>query len=85
MIILRHRSFDKQYEKIPVKIKLAFREKMIIFSKNELDPLLNNHSLHGEYADKRSIDVTGNYRALFRKNVDMITFTDIGTHSQLYE
>lgn len=65
------------------------------FSKqyNKADPhhrLLNNHSLTGEYVGYRSINITGNWRAVFSEIQDeegneLIVFKVLGTHSQLYK
>jgi mRNA-degrading endonuclease YafQ of YafQ-DinJ toxin-antitoxin module len=45
---------------------------------------LNNHSVDTAFADCRSINVTGDYRAIFHENKETVTFMTIGTHSELY-
>ncbi len=53
---------------------------------NEYHPMLNNHKLVGKYTGSRSINVTGDYRAIYEKrDSDSIYWAAIGTHSQLYE
>ena len=47
---------------------------------------LNNHKLVGKYTGSRSINVTGDYRAIYEKrDVDVIYWASIGTHAQLYD
>lgn len=55
-----------------------------LFSSNPFHPLLNNHPLGGEYEGCRSINITGDYRALFYPKGQGIVFTRIGTHNELY-
>lgn len=43
-----------------------------------------NHKLQGYYEGCRSINVTGDYRAIFVEEVDSIKFLRIGTHVELY-
>ena len=86
MNIEYHRKFVKTFVKLPEKIKSKFYEKLLIFEKNPSDPVLNNHSVEYMYPDCRSINVTGDYRALFKSgSADSVMFMKIGTHSELYE
>ena len=64
--------------------KIAMR--LGVFAADEFDPILNNHELHGEYANYRSINITGNYRLIY-KMIDHLNclLINVGTHSQLYE
>ena len=48
-------------------------------------PLLNNHSLGGEYNGCRSINITGDIRAIFYVKTDVVVFINIGSHPELYE
>jgi addiction module RelE/StbE family toxin len=70
--------------KLPIKTENAFYAKLAIFLVNKFDKRLNNHELEGEYAGFRSINVTGDYRAIFADSGDNIMFFTIGTHSELY-
>lgn len=84
------RKFSKQYDKANTKIKSAFDARLKIFISNQFYPLLNNHQLTGKFAGFRSINVTGDWRAVFTEHVDenserLIIFEVIGTHSQLYK
>lgn len=80
--------FIKQLKKVPLEIKIAFKEARELFSDNPNSPALRNHSLKEKFAGFRSIDVTDDYRALFKiqegKNQTVITFHILGTHIQLY-
>jgi addiction module RelE/StbE family toxin len=40
--------------------------------------------LTGKYAGFRSIDVTEDWRALYREEKERIMFADLGTHEELY-
>lgn len=79
------KGFKKKFKKLPAKIKQQFEQKIIIFPVDEYQSVLNNHRLSGEYGDYQSINVTGDYRAIYKKlDQDTVLFVDIGTHSQLY-
>ncbi len=79
------KKFSKQYDKTPPKIKIQFETRLKIFSKTKFDPVLNNHSLTGKYIGKRSINITGDYRAIFEETGSLVYFVAFGTHSQLYK
>jgi len=80
-----HRNFEKLYDKLPDKIQKRFEERLIIFVGNPSDPTLRDHSLTGEWQGCRSINITGDYRALYEaQDEETIIFVAIGTHSQLY-
>mgnify|MGYP001576185892 CR=1 len=86
MKIELHRNFLKAYTKQPQKIQEKFKEKRNLFIQDMFHPLLKNHSLSGEYEDCRSINITGDIRAIFYiKSDGSIVFIDIGSHPQLYE
>ena len=65
MKIELHRRFLKDYIKQPKKKSGKIQRKRNLFIKDMFHPLLNNHSLTGEYKDCRSISITGNVRAIF--------------------
>lgn len=81
------RKFSKQYTKAPSKVKLAFDRRLKLFLDNKFHSLLNNHPLIGKYQNYRSINVTGDWRAIFKElnSGKIIYFEAIGTHSQLYK
>ena len=59
------RKFEKEYQKAPPFIKVAFKERLSLFANNPFEPILHNHSLTGEYSGCRSINITGDWRAIF--------------------
>lgn len=81
------KRFGKQYDKAPKRIQEKFDERLELFFRDKFHPSLNNHPLSGKYKEHRSINVTGNWRAIFREFEDgeLIYFEVIGTHSQLYK
>ena len=83
------RKFLKQLKKSPLAIKAAFRKRLGLFLKEPFHPQLNNHALTGRYSSYRSINITGDWRAIFSEYADktgeVVIFEVIGTHSQLYK
>lgn len=65
-IVNFHKRFNRYLEKAPLEIKLAFREVLELFLDNPDHPQLRNHALKKEYSGYRSIDVTDDWRALFK-------------------
>lgn len=81
-----HKSFLRAYVKQPQKIKKKFKEKRDLFIEDMFHPILNNHPLTGKYDGCRSINITGDIRAIFFVKIDGgIVFINIGSHSELYE
>ncbi len=80
------RQFAKLYDKTPLKIRGVFDERLRLFTHDQFHPLLSNHQLTGEWKGYRSINITGDWRAIFHElnDTDSIIFDAIGTHSQLY-
>jgi addiction module RelE/StbE family toxin len=80
-----HKNFKKRFRKLSRKIQEKFEERLQLFVDDQLNPILNNHALSGEkYVGCRSIDVTGDVRAIFFLKDDVVIFLDIGSHSYLY-
>lgn len=80
-----HKHFGRNYKKCPAKVQIQFRKRLKLFLENPYHPLLENHALHGEWQKFRSINVTGDYRALYYYVGDYIVeFSTIDTHSSLY-
>lgn len=85
MVIETTKSFDKQYAKVNLKVKILFKRRVTLFKANPFDTSLRNHALKGRYLGFRSIDITGDVRALYTTKGDtIIIFGFIGSHSQLY-
>ena len=84
MNVVFHSRFDKMAAKLPPKVKEKMIERITRFSKDPLDYSLRNHALHTPYKGSFSIDITGDYRAIYYVVDDhTAVFTHIGTHSQL--
>ncbi|OGM23349.1 hypothetical protein A2961_01745 [Candidatus Woesebacteria bacterium RIFCSPLOWO2_01_FULL_39_21] len=81
------KRFEKDLKKAPMKIQTAFRSRLEIFLTDKFNPILNNHSLLGRYEGYRSINISGDWRAIFRELDDgeIIYFDLLGTHSKLYK
>ncbi len=67
MIIQFHKQFEKQYKKLTPHLKLQFKEKISIFTENPYNTVLNNHPLKGRYLNYRSINITGDFRAIYKQ------------------
>ncbi len=79
------KKFDKQFTKLPEKIKNQYIERIQIFVQDPNDIILNNHSVHYLYEGCRSINISGDVRALYEMVDDTALFVRIGTHSELYK
>lgn len=79
--------FIKDFKSAPFKIRVVFKERLGIFIKDKFNPLLNNHKLNGRLKNYRSINVTGDWRAIFSENSkdEEIIFHLMGTHDKLYK
>jgi len=60
-----NKNFEKQYSKLPPKIKAQFKDRRDLLLVDPAHTLLNNHSVERTYPGSRSINVTGDYRAIF--------------------
>jgi addiction module RelE/StbE family toxin len=69
----------------PNKIKITFSKRLEIFKESPYNPPLNNHSLTGNYKGFRSINATGDWRALYIQiHKEEVIFVMLGKHSKLY-
>lgn len=85
MKIVLHRNFEKQYKKLRRSEQERFKERRDMFLNDPFDPVLNNHPLRGKYKGYRSINVTGDLRAVYKLlNENTVLFVAIDTHSNLY-
>lgn len=82
MIANYSKNFIKQLKKAPQKIKTQLIKRIEIFSQNPLHPSLHNHSLLGEYVGYYSINITGDWRAIYVPISDNeVLFIALGRHS----
>ena len=78
-------KFKKQFKKLPAKVQMRFSERLDLLLEDERHPLLNLHSLTGQYRDRQSFNVNADIRAVFAiKDDNTIYFSAIGSHSELY-
>jgi addiction module RelE/StbE family toxin len=85
------KQFEKDFLRAPQKVQLAFRKRRELFQLDQNHPQLRNHALTGKYKGLRSINITGDWRALYAEQskdraIEIIAlFHAIGTHSKLYK
>jgi addiction module RelE/StbE family toxin len=84
MTIGYSKAFLKQAKKLSPELRNKVQLNIKLFVENPLNPVLRNHTLKGKYKDYRSIDITGDVRALYLQNDSEVIFDAVGTHSQLY-
>ena len=77
-----HKTFKKQYKKLPPKTKEKFQKQFKIFQTDPFDISLKNHSLAGKYKACRSINVSSDVRAIYIVEGNEIKFLSIGTHGE---
>jgi mRNA-degrading endonuclease YafQ of YafQ-DinJ toxin-antitoxin module len=89
MIIKYVKQFSKSFNKLDHKIRVKFWERVSIFKADPFDQILNNHALVWKLKWKRSINVTWDFRAIFKEypnwTYEFVEFIDIWTHSELYD
>jgi addiction module RelE/StbE family toxin len=84
MKIRFHRNFEKQYKKLKKSEQIKIKERLALFLNDEFNPVLNNHPLHGKYKSYRSINITGDLRAVYKRAVNEGIFVAVDSHSNLY-
>ena len=82
------KKFKKQFDKAGKKVGLAFENRLQLFLADPSNPILRNHQLSGRLSSYFSINVGGDWRAIYslqREHDGVVAvFEMIGTHSQLY-
>jgi addiction module RelE/StbE family toxin len=85
MKLRRHRNFDKQYKKLKKREQVRVKARLVLFLQDEFNPVLNNHPLRGKYTGYRSINITGDLRALYKRiGTNECVFAVVDSHSSLY-
>ena len=80
-----HKEFDKHFRKLRPGEQNRARERIKLFASEPFHQILNNHALKGQYTGYRSINITGDIRAVYRLiSEDTVLFLDIESHSNLY-
>jgi addiction module RelE/StbE family toxin len=86
MQIKYSKIFLKQITKAPKSVAAIFDERVRLFVSDKDNPILNNHQLKGKFQGCRSINVGGDWRAIFEESSNGDAFFVLfGTHSQLYK
>ena len=89
MTIKYTKEFIVQLKKQNVRVHKSFKKIIIQFSKDPNNKELNSHALTREWQGKRSINITADFRAIYKetqlKNEKIIHFVALGTHKQLYK
>lgn len=82
------RLFKKHFKKrVPKESALEKRyiQRVEMFVINRSNPVLKDHKLTGKLKDFRSFSIKGDFRVVYKQeSEDVVTFTDIGTHPQVY-
>ena len=85
MKIKLHKKFTRQFSKLNKKEKLKCKNRLNLFLDDPFNELLNNHALQGKYKGLRSINMSGDLRAIYEMiNNNTAFFIDLDTHSNLY-
>ncbi len=85
MKVVLHKNFKKKFKKLSPKIKQKFFQMVDLFLEDKFNRILNNHSVDAVYPGWRSINITGDVRALYEERSEsQVLFMRIGTHPELY-
>lgn len=74
MTISYSKQFLKQAKKLEPKVRGKVVEKIRLFSEYPLHADLRNHQLKGKFKAYRSIDISGDYRALYLQRDSEVVF-----------
>lgn len=77
-------QFLQKLATVPLPIQKQTYKRLQLFRQDPFDVELRNHALTGRYLGSRSIDITGDYRALFKEFGNKAFFHLLGTHKELY-
>lgn len=81
------KTFEKAYKKriIPSsKWRQAYSERYRLFVSDKRGYPINDHALTGTMAGQRAWSVANDLRVIYYETDNLIIFTDIGTHAQVY-
>lgn len=85
MIVWYKKGFEKRTRRLSIDIRKALGLRLKIFMEDQHHPLLNDHSLAGSWRGYRSINVTGDWRAIYQLvGTGTALFVEIDTHHNLY-
>lgn len=79
-----HRVYEKQSKKLTQEIRDKMQARIALLHADALHPLLNNHKLHHPWDGYSSINITGDWRLIYKKlGSDSYYLRAVGTHHQL--
>lgn len=80
------RIFERQYKKLDQALRDKMWERLFLLTADNLNPLLNDHKLGPPFESYRSINITGDYRLVYKRiEKDTYYLRAVGTHHQLYK
>ena len=75
-------KFEREYKRLPLKIKKKAEEKEKIFRENPFDKRLKTHKLSGSFKDFWAFSIDQKYRIIFEfTDEKTIWFHLVGDHS----
>ena len=81
----RDRVFDRQFKKLHEELREKLRERVHLLSIDEFSPLLKNHKVSPPFEGYRSINITGDWRLVYKKlGPDSYYLRAVSTHHQLF-
>lgn len=85
MHLIEGRGFEKQLAKLSKGLRAKVRERVQMLDVDSTHPILNDHKLNTPFEGYRSINITGDYRLVYKK-IDANTYylRAVGTHHELY-
>lgn len=84
MVVKYTKDFIKDSKRLKSGRQEKLKVRLKLFGQDQFDPILNNHALKGEYSGYRSINITGDLRAIYKQSSDEMIFITIDSHSNLY-
>ncbi len=84
IIVELHKNFIRQYKRQRA-IQEQVDKRLALFRANPFERILNNHSLRGKYKGYRSINIAGDFRAVYEViDERTVRFIALDTHGNLY-
>lgn len=80
-------SLDKRLQKLfktDSKLSIKIEKQLKLFSQDHRHPSLKTHKLSGKLDNLWSISITKSLRMTYILDNEEATFTDFGTHDQVY-
>jgi addiction module RelE/StbE family toxin len=74
-------KFEKEYKKLPLRVKRLAEKKEKVFRKNPFEPSLKTHKLTGKLKSYYSFSIDYQYRIIFELvEKDTVWLHSVGTH-----